>query len=97
MTRKDVWNYFNYFEFAKARFMAQHVIYSREGSMCTCKNGETRCFVGEMSYTYQLGLIGLLYYLKFVFPRYFCLVDLSIIVSGILKSPTILVLLLISP
>ena len=44
MARKDAWTYFNYFEFAKARFMAQDVIYSGEGSMCTCKNGEIHCF-----------------------------------------------------
>ena len=26
MVRKDAWNYFNFFEFIKARFMAQDVI-----------------------------------------------------------------------
>ena len=50
-----------------------------------------------MSYRYQLGLTGLLYHLKFVSLLIFCLVDLSIGVSGVLKSPTIIVLLLISP
>ena len=50
-----------------------------------------------MSYRYQLGLTGLLYHLKFVSLLIFCLVDLSIGVSGVLKSPTISVLLLISP
>ena len=51
-----------------------------------------------MSYRYQLGLTGLLYHLNFVFSLLiFCLVDLSIGVSGVLKSPTIIVLLLISP
>ena len=43
-----------------------------------------------MSYRYQLGLAGPLCHLIF------CLVDLSIVVSGVLKSPTIIVLLLIS-
>ena len=42
-----------------------------------------------MSYRYQLGLTGLLYHLKFVFP--------PIGVIGVLKSPAIIVLLLISP
>ena len=32
MVRKDNWNAFNFFEFTKARFMAQDVIYSGEGS-----------------------------------------------------------------
>ena len=49
-----------------------------------------------MSYRYQLGLAGPLCHLRFVFPCYFCLVDLSIVVSGVLKSPTIIVLLLVS-
>ena len=59
-----------------------------------------------MSYRYQLGLTGLLYHL-FIFCvcvfqvcvslLLFGLVDLSIGVSGVLKSPTIIVLLLISP
>ena len=34
VVRKDAWNDFNYFEFTKARFMAQDVIYP-EVSVCT--------------------------------------------------------------
>ena len=49
-----------------------------------------------MSYRYQLGLAGPLCHLKFVSLLIFCLVDLSIVVSGVLKSPTIIVLRLIS-
>ena len=33
MVRKDVWNDLNFFEFTKARFMAQDVIYPGEGSI----------------------------------------------------------------
>ena len=33
MVRKDAGNDFNFFEFTKARFMAQNVIYPRESSM----------------------------------------------------------------
>ena len=40
MVRKDAWNAFNFFEFTKARFMAQDVIYPGEGSMCTWEKGE---------------------------------------------------------
>ena len=50
-----------------------------------------------MSYRYQLGLTGVLYHLVYVSLLIFWLVDLSIGVSGVLKSPTIIVLLLISP
>ena len=48
--------------------MAEDVIYPGEGSMCTWEKGEIHCFGGEMSYRYQLGLIGPLNHLKFVFP-----------------------------
>ena len=52
---------------------------------------------GGMFYKYQLNLSGLLCHLKLVFPYLFCLDDKSTGVSGALKSPTIIVLLLISP
>ena len=44
MTRKDASNYFNYFEFPKARCMAQDVLYLGEGSMCTSEKGEIHYF-----------------------------------------------------
>ena len=44
MVRKDDWNDFNFFEFTKTRFMAQDVIYSGEGSVCTLEKGEVDCF-----------------------------------------------------
>ena len=46
---------------------------------------------------YQLGPFGLKFHLRFVFPYWFCFDNLSIDDSGVLKSPTIIVLLLISP
>ena len=42
--RKDAWNDFNFFEFTKARFVAQDVIYPGEGSMCAWEKGEIHCF-----------------------------------------------------
>ena len=42
MVRKDDWNDFSFFEFTKARFMAQEVIYSGEVSVCTWEKGEIR-------------------------------------------------------
>ena len=68
MVRKDAWNDFNFFEFTKARFMAQDVTYPGEASVCTREKGELHCLGGEMSYRYQLGLTGLWHHLKFVFP-----------------------------
>ena len=32
---KDAWNDFSFFEFTKARLMAQNMIYPAEGSVCT--------------------------------------------------------------
>ena len=44
MVRKDAWNDFYFFEFTKASFMAQDVIYPGEGSMCTGEKVEIHCF-----------------------------------------------------
>ena len=44
MVRKDASNDFNFFEFIKARFMAQDVIYPGKGSACTSEKGEIHCF-----------------------------------------------------
>ena len=44
MVRKDAWNDFSVFEFTKARFTAQDVIYSGEGSMCAYEKGEIHHF-----------------------------------------------------
>ena len=70
VVRKDLkWlKWFNFFEFTKVRFMTQDVIYPGEDSMCTLRKRWNSLFGGEMSYRYQLGLTGLLYHLKFVFP-----------------------------
>ena len=44
MIRKETWNDFNFFEFTKARFMAQDVIYPGERSVGTWGKGEIHCF-----------------------------------------------------
>ena len=67
-----------------------------EKVLCALEKRWNSLFWGEMSYRYQVGLTGPLYHLKFVSLLIFCLVYLSIGVSGIFKSPTIIVLLLIS-
>ena len=40
MVRKDTWNDFNFFEFIKARFMAQDVIYPEESSVWAWEKGQ---------------------------------------------------------
>ena len=54
-------------------------------------------FLDGMPYKYQLNLSGLFHHLKLVSLVIFCLDDLSIGVSEVLKCPTIIVLLSISP
>ena len=44
MVRKDDWDDFYFFEFTKTSFMAQDVIYSGEGSVCTLEKGEVDSF-----------------------------------------------------
>ena len=53
-------------------------------------------FLDGMSYKDQLKLSGLLCHVKFVSLLIFCLDELSVGVSEVLKSPTIIVLLLLS-
>ena len=57
----------------------------------------TVLFLDGISYNYQLNLSGVLCHLKLVSLFIFILDDLSIGVSEVLKSPTITVLLSISP
>ena len=97
MVRKDAWNDFNFFEFTKARFMAQDVIYPGEGSVRTWEKGEIHCFGVKCPIDISIRSNWSIVSFKVcVSLLIFCLVDLSIGVSGVLKSPTIIVLLLIS-
>ena len=52
--------------------------------------------LGGKSWRYQLGPFPLMFNLQFLFPYWFCFDDLSIGVSGVLKSPIIIALLSIS-
>ena len=42
--QKRCLEWFQFFEFTKARFMAQDMIYPAEGSMCTWETGKIHCF-----------------------------------------------------
>ena len=97
MVRKDAWYDFNFLKFTEAWFVAQYGIYPGECSMCTWEESVFCCFWMECPNRYQLSLSGLMFHLKAcVSLLIFCLNGLSIGVSGVLTSPTITVLLLIS-
>ena len=73
--------------------MAQDVVYPGECSVCTLEKGEIRCFGGKCPISIRSN-----WSIKLcVFLLIFSLVDLTIGLSGVLKSPTVIVLLLISP
>ena len=67
-----------------------------ECSLCTLGKRWNPLFWGKMPCRYQLGLTSPLYK-AWVSLLIFCLLILSTGVSGVLNSPTIIVLLLISP
>ena len=91
MTRKHAWNYFSIFEFIKARFMAQDMIYPGECSMCTWEKGGIHCFGVKCPKTSIRSNWSILSLKVFVSLLIFYLVDISIGVSGVLKSPNIIV------
>ena len=98
MIRKDAWDDLNFFFFNLPKLDLWPRMWSMlEKFPWALRKRWNSLFWGEMFCRYQLGLTGLFYHLKFVFLLIFCLVDLSIDVSGVLKSPSIIVLLLISP
>ena len=76
--------------------MAQDVIYSGEGSVCTWEIREIHCFVVKCLYISIRSNWSIASFKICASLLILCLVDLSIAVSGVLKSPTIIVLLLIS-
>ena len=77
MIRKDAGNIFKFFEFTKARFMAQDVIYPGEYSMCTLEKCEIHCF--EMKHLLSIRFNWYITSFKVcVSLLIFCLVDLSI-------------------
>ena len=78
-------------------FLIHNVVYPGECSMCTWEEGDSSAFgrnvlkISMRSLTYNISLK------TYVFLLIFCFDDLSIGVNGVLKSPTIIVLLSISP
>ena len=63
---------------------------------CVHLRGKHIVLLDGMSYKYQLSLSHLVCHLKLCSLLHFCVDDLSVSVSWVLKSPTTIVLLLIS-
>ena len=72
--------------------MAQDVIYSGEGSMYTWEKGEIDCFGVKCPIDINQFSWSIVSFKVCVYLLIFCLVDLSINLSGVLKCPTIIVL-----
>ena len=96
MFRKNICSFFfKFLKFNKAWFVALHVIYPGECSMFTWESAWL--LSDEMFYKYQLNLSGNVSFKCFVSLLIFCLHDLSMAQSRVLKSPTVTVWLLIFP
>ena len=97
MVRENAWYDFNFLELVEACFVTYHVVYLWKCSVCIWKEC-VFCFFGMKSSIYI--------FVKSIWFRalfnaaipllIFCLEDLPIFDSGVLKSPTIIVLLSIS-
>ena len=94
---ENAWYDFNFLEFVEARFVSYHVVYLWKCSMCIWKEC-VFCFFGmKDSIYYQLSPFDLGHWFNVTISLLiFCLEDLSIFDSGVLKSPSISVLLSIS-
>ena len=96
MVRENAWYDFNFLELVEACFVSYHVVYLWKCSMCFWKE-YVFCFFG------MKGSLSLYISVKSISSRalfnatisllIFCLEHLSIFDSGVLKSPTIIVLL----
>ena len=98
VVRGDTWNNFYTLKLVEVSFMPQYVVSPRGYSMCTWKEcifwGFFGCNVLKMLIrsnfsivSFKISVALLIFYLE----------DLSIDVSGVLKSPTVIVFLSISP
>ena len=95
MVRKNAGYDFNFLKFTEAWFVTQDVFYPGECSVCTWEESVFCCF--EMECPINIKSIWSNASIKAcVFLLTFHLDDLSIGINGVLKFPTIIVLLLIS-
>ena len=94
--REDAWYDCNFLKFTEFWFVTQDVVYPGECSMCTWKEGIFYIWM-ECSKISMRSISSNVSFKTCVSLLIFCFDDLSIGLSGVLKSPTIIVLLSISP
>ena len=92
VVRKNAWNNSSPLKFIEACSMSRFMIYPRECCICTQKECYS-VFLDIMSCSYQFNLTILLCHSRSVSLLTFCLEELSIDVSGMVKSLTIIVFL----
>ena len=97
MVGEDVWYDFNFLKFTDVWFVTQDVVYPGECPMCTWEEGIFFAFGCNVLKISMRSFSSNVSFKTWVSLLIFCFDDLSIGVSGVLKSPTIIVLLSISP
>ena len=97
MVRKDAWYDFDFLIFTNARLVVQYVVNIGECSMCTWEKCVFVCFLVEFSKNINQVQLSKVSFKGCVSLLIFYLDDLSVDESRVLKSPTIIVLLSISP
>ena len=96
MVREDTWYDFSFLKFTEVWFVTQDVVYPGECSMYTWEEG-VFCIWMEILKILRRSILSNVSFKTCVSLIIFCSDDLSIGMSGLLKSPTIFVLLSISP
>ena len=96
MDISGLWYNFNFLKFTEVWFVTQDVVYLGEYSMCTWEGVFFRC--GWNLLKISVSSISSNVSFKTCFSLLiFCFDDVSFGISGVLKSPTIIVFLSISP
>ena len=96
MVREDAWYDCNFLKFTEFWFETQDVVYPGECSMCTWEEG-VFCIWMECPKISMRHISSNVSFKNCVSLLIFYFDDLSIGLSGMLKSPTIIVLFSISP
>ena len=97
MVGEDAWYNFNYLKFTDIWFVTQEVVYPGECSMCIWEEGLFFCIWMVVLKTSMRAINSDESFKTCGSLLIFCFDDLSIGMNAVLKSPTIIVLLLISP
>ena len=97
MVREDAWYSVNFLKFTEVLFVTQDVVYPGECSMCTWEEGVFCCIWMECPEDINEVISSNVLFKTCVSLLIFCFDVLSIGVSGVLKPPTIIVLVSTSP